>query len=190
MKVCGITSVEDALYAESCGAWAIGVILFSDSPRSVPVEKARNIFAALSPSTISVAVTHTSSDEELAAILALRPAAVQLYHPFPLPAGHRVKVFRVLRQGSPLFSDSDALVIDDSHGSGRGFDPSFARDVMRRSSLPVILAGGLTPQNVRQAIEIFHPFAVDVSSGVERSPGVKDREKVQAFLTLCQEVEP
>lgn len=188
MKVCGITSVEDAQYAESCGAWAIGVILSSDSPRSIPRERARDIFAALSPSTVSVAVTHTTSQNELQEILSLRPTAVQLYHPFTLPVQHQVKVFHVVRRGEPLPSDGDALVIDDSHGSGRQYDPSFAREVMRRSPLPVILAGGLTPGNVREAIDLLHPYAVDVSSGVERSPGVKDREKVKVFLTLCQEV--
>lgn len=187
MKICGISRVEDALYAESCGAWAIGVILCSDSPREVSFETASKIFSSLSPSTLSVAVTHTEEPGDLEQIFALRPGAIQLYHPLSILPRHQVRIFRVARRNEPLPMKCDGIVIDDSHGTGRGYNRSFACEVAGRSALPVILAGGLTPENVQGAINLIHPYAVDVCSGVEHSPGVKDWKKIHTFLTLCQE---
>jgi phosphoribosylanthranilate isomerase len=187
VKVCGITRAEDARVAEDCGADAIGVVMFSDSPRSVPPGRAREILSSLAPSTMGVIVTHTTSDDELEEILSLCPDAVQVSHPFSFPARHDFKVFRMVKRGDPLITDADAFVVDESHGSGKRYDTSFACEMVKRSTVPVILAGGLTPENVREAIAQVHPDAVDVSSGVEIAPGIKDREKVRLFLERCRE---
>jgi len=187
VKVCGITRVDDAHYAEACGADAIGVVMFSDSQRSVPPQQAREILSSLAPSTMGVIVTHTTSENELQEILSLRPDAVQISCPFSFPAHRDVKVFRMVKRGDPLMSDADAFVVDESHGGGKRYDSTFASDVVSRSKIPVVLAGGLTPENVREAIEQVHPDAVDVSSGVETMPGVKDKEKVRLFLEKCRE---
>jgi len=187
VKVCGITRVEDAHYAEACGADAIGVVMFSDSQRSVSPQQAREILSSLAPSTLGVIVTHTTSEHELQEILSLGPDAVQVSYPFSFPAHRDVKVFRVVKRGDPLVSDADAFVVDESHGGGKRYDPTFASDVVSRSKVPVVLAGGLTPENVREAIEQVHPDAVDVASGVETMPGVKDKEKVRLFLERCRE---
>jgi phosphoribosylanthranilate isomerase len=98
-----------------------------------------------------------------------------------------VKVLRALAPGDPLREDCDAVIIDGSHGSGREFDASFARSVVQHSRVPAILAGGLTTENVQAAIEAVNPYAVDVASGVEQKPGIKDEEKIRAFIRACRE---
>jgi phosphoribosylanthranilate isomerase len=92
----------------------------------------------------------------------------------------------VVRPGNALPEDGDGIVVDQSMGTGTLFDPGFALDVVRRSPVPVILAGGLTPENVAGAIRAVRPYAVDVASGVEVRPGVKDPARVTAFIRAAQ----
>jgi phosphoribosylanthranilate isomerase len=188
VKICGITRPEDARFAEQMGADAIGVIVFSGgvSQRVVGEERAREIFDAVGPFTTTVAVSHTKSEEELRRMIALRPHAIQISHPFRFDEAPGVGFIRVIGRGDPLPENCDAVIVDDSHGKGRDFDPSYARDIVKRSIVPVILAGGLTPKNVGEAIRRVRPYAVDVASGVEESPGIKDREKVRAFIAACR----
>ena len=190
VKICGITRPEDARFAEQQGADAIGVVVFSEgvSRRVVGEEKAREIFDAVGPFTTTVAVSHTMSEDELEAMIALRPHAIQISHPFRFNENPGIAVIRVIGRGDPLPEDCDAIIVDDSHGKGRDFDPSYARDTVKASTVPVILAGGLTPDNVGDAIRRVRPYAVDVASGVEESPGIKDREKVIAFISACRTV--
>ncbi|MDD1665231.1 MAG: phosphoribosylanthranilate isomerase [Methanomicrobiales archaeon] len=190
VKICGVTRVEDAVYAEGAGADAIGVILFSDSPRCINPGRAREIFGSLGPFITTVAVTHTTSRRDLNRILALRPDAIQISHPFTLPGKPPVRVLRVVKPGDPLPEDGDAVVIDGSRGSGRPYDTGFARDMVQRSRVPVILAGGLTPENVATAIRDIRPYAVDVASGVEIRPGIKDPSRVIAFIHNSREALP
>jgi phosphoribosylanthranilate isomerase len=188
VKICGITRPADALFAERCGADAVGVVVCSPgSKRSVTLQRAQEIFSAVGPFTTTVAVTHTRSEEELRQILAASPGAVQLFHPFSFGKDRRVKVIRAIGRSAPLPVDCDAVIIDESHGGGKAFDLSSAREAVRRAKVPVILAGGLTPQNVSSAIREVQPYAVDVATGVEISPGIKDREKVRAFIAACRE---
>jgi len=187
VKICGITRVEDALFAENAGADAIGVVMFSPtSRRSVPEPRAREIFDALGPFVTRVVVTHTESNDNLKKILALRPDAIQISHPFTFREDPGVKVIRVIGRGDLLPDNCDAIIVDDSHGKGRAYDPSYARDAVKRSTIPVILAGGLTPENVGEAVRQVQPYAVDVASGVETSPGIKNHEKIQAFVAACR----
>jgi phosphoribosylanthranilate isomerase len=192
IKCCGITRPEDARYAEACGANAIGVVVFSGgvSRRIVTPERAREIFDAVGPFTVTVAVSHTKSEEELQAILALRPSAIQISHPFAFDEDPGVAVIRVIGRGDPLPDDCDALIVDDSHGHGKIFDLSYARDVVQHSKIPVILAGGLTPENVADAIRQVHPYAVDVASGIETAPGIKDHTKIAAFIAAARKTVP
>jgi phosphoribosylanthranilate isomerase len=188
VKICGITRPEDARYAEQQGADAIGVVVFSEgaSQRVVGAKRAREIFAAVGPFTTTVAVSHTESEKDLRRMIALHPHAIQISHPFHFDEDPGVRIIRVIGRGDPLPEDCDAVIVDDSHGKGRDFDPSYARDTVRCSSLPVILAGGLTPENVGEAIHRVQPYAVDVASGVELSPGIKDHKKVRAFIAACR----
>lgn len=182
VKICGITRVEDVLYAESAGADAVGVVVCSRSPRSVPLEVAGEIFDAVGPFTTTVAVTHTPDPDEFNRILSLRPDAVQISHPFPAPPDRSSRVIRMIRDPGAVPAGGDALLLDESHGSGRLYDPDAARRLVRESPLPVILAGGLTPENVAEAIRTIRPYAVDVCTGVEIRPGVKDHRRINAFL--------
>jgi len=174
------------LYAEAEGADAIGIVVCSDSPRNISLERASEILDILGPFTSGVFVTHTRSHEDIDEIIASHPSAIQCFHPFTIPRRTGVKIIRAVRPGDPIPHDCDALIVDGSHGQGRLFDPVFARKIVRESPLPVILAGGLTPENVRKAIEQVGPYAVDVASGVEMSPGIKDLKKVHAFLRACR----
>jgi phosphoribosylanthranilate isomerase len=186
VKICGITRVEDAIQADEAGADAIGVILFSDSPRCVTPERAGEIFTSVGPFITRVAVTHTSSRRDLARILALRPGAIQISHPFNFHEKPLATILRVVRPGMTTPGDTDALVVDQSMGTGTHFDPAFARELVRRSSVPVVLAGGLTPLNVAEAIRSVRPYAVDVASGVEVRPGIKDPSRVAAFIQAAR----
>ncbi|OPX61734.1 MULTISPECIES: phosphoribosylanthranilate isomerase [unclassified Methanoregula] len=190
IKICGITRPEDAQYAEKAGADAIGVVVFSGgvSRRHVPPKRAREIFGAVGPFTTTVAVSHTTSEEELRRMIALRPHAIQISHPFGFDEKPDVKIIRVIGRGDPLPEDCDAIIVDDSHGQGRDFDPLYAADAVKRSKIPVILAGGLTQENVGEAIRRVRPYAVDVASGVEISPGIKDHEKIRAFVEAVRSV--
>ncbi len=131
-----------------------------------------------------VCVSHTSSRSELEEILQLCPTAVQISHHHSIPADCNVQIIRVVEPGMelPKPEDTDALIVDASQGKGRTYDPDFFRSVVNNSKLPVILAGGLRPENVAEAVKKLQPYAVDVASGVEKSPGVKDPEKIKAFV--------
>jgi len=189
VKICGITRVEDALFAENAGADAIGVVMFSPtSRRSVPESKAREIFSALGPFVTRVVVTHTESEDDLKKILALRPDAIQISHPFVFRTDPGARVLRVIGRGDNVPTDCSAVIVDESMGEGRLFDRAFAREVVKTSAVPVILAGGLTPENVSNAIRECRPYAVDVASGVETEPGIKDHRKITAFIAAAREV--
>jgi phosphoribosylanthranilate isomerase len=191
IKCCGITRPEDARFAEACGADAIGVVVFSPtSKRSVIPEQAREIFDAVGPFTITVAVSHTTSPEDLEQILALHPDAIQISHPFVFREKPPVKVIRVIGRNDPIPTDCDAIIVDESHGSGKNFDLSHASNVVLISGLPVILAGGLTSENVADAIRQVHPYAVDVASGIETAPGIKDHTKIAAFIVAARKDVP
>jgi phosphoribosylanthranilate isomerase len=188
VKICGITRKEDARFAEWAGADAIGVVMYSpSSPRSVTEEKAREIFDALGPFVTRVIITHTRSMRDIRRILAVRPDAIQISHPFVFAEAPGARVLRVIGRGNAVPADCDAVIVDDSMGAGRHFDRAFAKEVVQRSPVPVILAGGLTPENVGGAIREIRPYAVDVASGVEERPGIKDHKKIAAFIAAARE---
>jgi phosphoribosylanthranilate isomerase len=184
VKICGITTVDDAVLAESLGADAIGVVVCSDSPRSVPLSRAHEIFSSLGPFTTCVAVTHTRSGEDIGKILETAPDAIQVSFPHVVPPPTRV--IRVVGPGDPVPEDCAAVNIDGSHGHGVPYDPGYAVAIVQSSRVPVILAGGLTPDTVRRAVLEIRPYAVDVASGVESSPGIKDPERLRAFIRECR----
>lgn len=177
------------MQAEEAGADAIGVVVFSAgvSERVVTVERAREIFKAVGPFTSTIAVSHTQSMADVTRMLELHPSAIQISYPFSFRKDLESRVIRVIGRGGTLPEDCDAIIIDDSHGKGRLFDPTFAQDAVMRSKVPVILAGGLTPENVKGAIRDLRPYAVDVASGVETRPGVKDPDLVCRFIRNAKE---
>lgn len=186
VKICGVTRPEDARAAVEAGADAVGVVMESDSPRTCTVQEARAVFAAVPPGVLRVVVSHTDSAEGLAACLAAGPDALQLSQPLAVSPSAGVAVIRMVAPGEPVPADCDMIIVDGSHGRGRPFDPVHARAVVAASRVPVLLAGGLSPENVAAAVRDVRPFGVDVASGVEASPGVKDREKVGAFVRAAR----
>ena len=201
VKICGVTTVEDALHAAACGADAIGVNLWPRSRRHVPLETARAIAIALPPHVAAVGVfVNQPRDEILEAVCRARLAAVQLHgDEAPHEArGFPVPVWKGLRLASPLplawldeWEGVAAFVVDAPApagvfgGTGVTGDWEIARAAAERA--PVWLAGGLGPENVAEAVRAVRPHGVDVASGVERSPGLKDPEKVAAFVRRAKE---
>ncbi|MDM8350121.1 phosphoribosylanthranilate isomerase [Pseudomonas sp. sp1636] len=194
-KICGITRVEDALAAVEAGADAIGLVFYAKSPRAVTVAQAQAILTALPPFVTAVGLFVDSERSELNAILDVLPLDLLQFHGDESPAaceGFRrpyIKALRVkpgddMAARIGLYASAAGVLLDTfvpgvPGGTGEAFDWSL---VPRGLPVPIILAGGLTPENVRAAIEQVRPYAVDVSGGVEASKGLKDRDKIHAFV--------
>jgi phosphoribosylanthranilate isomerase len=194
-KICGITRLEDALAAVDAGADAIGLVFYAKSPRAVTVQQAQAIVAGLPPFVTTVGLFVDCQRSELNAILDAVPLDLLQFHGDESPAaceGFRrpyIKALRV-RPGDDvaarigLYGSAAGVLLDTfvpgvPGGTGEAFDWSL---VPQGLTVPIILAGGLTPENVRAAIERVRPYAVDVSGGVEASKGVKDSGKIHAFV--------
>jgi phosphoribosylanthranilate isomerase len=198
VKVCGITRLEDAELAVELGAWALGFILWPQSPRAADPAVAAGIAAALRRRAELVGVFVNATFDEIAhAADELHLSHLQLHGDegpaFCAEAGRRTgaKVIKAVRVASAAdFQDleryhTDFHLLDtDARGlrGGTGETWDWALAARRRRKVPAILSGGLTPGNVAAGIEAVDPYAVDVSSGVEASPGVKDPAKLAAFM--------
>jgi phosphoribosylanthranilate isomerase len=194
-KICGITRIEDALAAAEAGADAIGLVFYAKSPRAVTVEQARAIIAALPPFITTVGLFVNASRSELNEILEAVPLDLLQFHGDETPADcegfHRpwIKALRV-RPGDDLeascqaYAKASGILLDTyvagvPGGTGEAFDWSL---VPAKLSKPIILAGGLSAANVAEAIARVRPYAVDVSGGVEQSKGIKDHQRIKAFM--------
>ena len=200
IKICGITNLEDALSATDLGAHALGFIFYRKSPRAITPERAHQIIGQLPPFVLTVGVfvdEKVSVVRELAETIGLD--LVQLHGrespEYCRSLGRRViKGFRIQNQSSlavmPNYRDAVQAFLLDAYrpgtpgGTGETFDWELARRA--RDYGPVILAGGLIAANVTQAITVAQPAAVDVASGVEKEPGKKDPEKLQAFFAAVR----
>jgi len=202
IKVCGITSHEGADAAVEAGADAIGLVFVKDSPRWIEPALADEIAAQLPAFVSTVGVFR---DEPLRTFLEIVEECptrwVQLHgsedERLVQDCGSVIKGIRFdaatiaeeLARWSAV-EEVDAILVDGSAGGeGRAFEWARLAEPMRASGKPVILAGGLTPENVGAAIAACRPFAVDVSSGVESSLGVKDPERIRAFCRAVREVD-
>jgi len=194
-KICGITRIEDALAAVAAGADAIGLVFYAKSPRAVNVQQARAIIAALPPFVTSVGLFVNASRCELGEILDAVPLDLLQFHGDESAADcegyHRpyIKALRV-KAGDDIaaaclaYPRASGMLLDTyvegvPGGTGEAFDWSL---VPQGLSKPIILAGGLTPDNVAAAIARVRPYAVDVSGGGEQGKGIKDPAKIQAFM--------
>ena len=197
IKFCGITSLSDARLAVEAGAWAIGTILWPGSERRCdPAEAARIAGELRRQAEIAGVFVNQPLDEVIGLADGIGLSLVQLHGDegpsFCAEVARRTgaKVIKAarIRSGSDVQA-MEAFHTDfhllDTHraglygGTGETFDWELVR--LRRTSVPLILSGGLTPENVAAAIAAAHPFAVDVASGTEASPGVKDPAKLRAF---------
>jgi len=194
-KICGITSVEDALAAVACGADAIGLVFYANSPRHVSVEKAVEIIACLPPFVDAVGL-FVDAELELVRDVQHRvrldllqfhgdesPEYCQVID-FPYIKALRVRPGLNLLQYAADFASARALLLDAyqegvAGGTGQVFDWDL---IPKNMPKPIILAGGLDAGNVGEAIRKVRPYAVDVSGGVEREKGIKDATKIAAFM--------
>ncbi len=207
VKICGLTSVEAVRQAASAGASYLGFCFFPPSPRAIAPEDAAAVIAAAPPGIMKVALVVDPDDDLLAQITALPIDMIQLHGSEPPERVAEIKV----KTGLPVMKAigirnaedlsaiaiygrvADQLLIDAKPpkgaelpgGNGIAFDWKLIAN--RRWPVPWMLAGGLTPLNVAEAIRLTGASQVDVASGVERSPGVKDAAKVKAFVTSARE---
>lgn len=195
VKICGVTRIEDAQAAVAAGADAIGLIFDPKSPRVVELETARAIAGALPAFVAAVGVFVDATPDVVGAALRRVPLSLLQFHGAETPdycRAHGRPYIKAISMKDDIdfsseakrFGDAAALLLDTyvadkAGGSGRSFDWS---RVPARRTRPVILAGGLTPQNVGDAIRRVYPYAVDVVSGVEAAKGVKDHAKIRAFI--------
>jgi len=193
IKVCGITRLTDALHAVEHGATAVGFVLWPRSPRAVTIERAAEIIAELPSNVMTVGVFVNEPVDAIRQVVErARLTAVQLHGDEP-PAYADALDWPVIRavsvsdigEASEAWSPDTALLVDNIDpvrrgGTGAAIDWSQAAVIAQKRR--VVLAGGLTPDNVASAIRAVRPYGVDVSSGVESAPGVKDFDKVAQFI--------
>ena len=200
VKICGITRLEDAQLAVELGASALGFNFFRPSPRYLEPEAAREIIGRLPPFVTAVGVFADEVDGENVDRIARQAvvAVIQLHGPrFPelsfglknWPLIRAVTVKGDFRPADLAGLKADAFLLDAFDaavpgGTGRTFDWNLAREAKRFGT--IILAGGLTPENVGEAIQTVRPFGVDVASGVESAPGRKDPARLRAFFAAAK----
>ncbi len=195
VKICGVTRAEDALEAARCGADAIGLVFYPASPRYVTMQQAQQVVAALPPFISVVALFVNAKQAEIEAIISqVRIDIVQFHGDETAAECERIKLpyFKAIRvkpdtnllQYELDFSSAKALLLDTySESAYGGTGHVFDWDLIPKNMVkPVILAGGLTDENVGLAIEKVKPYAVDISGGVELSKGVKDAKKIADFM--------
>jgi len=199
IKICGITNESDALHAVACGADALGFVFYADSPRCVSPEQARKIIDKLPAGVTPVGLFVNEALEVVNRVAVTSGIAmVQLHGDEGSDYCQRIekpilKALRVRNEES-LFGWEDyaaeAILLDAWHpekfgGTGESCDWQLAARMAKEST--IILAGGLTPDNVAEAVKIVKPHGVDVSSGVEQSPGRKNPDKVAVFIANARE---
>jgi len=195
IKICGVSTHEDAMAAVEAGADAIGFVFHERSPRFIEPSEAWKILRHLPPFLATVGLTVDASAEHYSEIERACPTDFSQLHgdedeELVRACGARlIKAIRfdpdtieaALRRWSE-FEEVDAILVDGSVGGlGEAFDWQALADAAHASTKPLVLAGGLTPDNVGEAVQIVKPYAVDVSSGVEKSRGVKDPARIRAF---------
>jgi phosphoribosylanthranilate isomerase len=206
VKICGVRTPEDARKCVDAGADALGMLL-APSPRRITVSQAREIAEALPPTVRPVVVIMPSTaDEAITAARAIRPGAIQLQGDEPpemvaeikkaLPGTCVVKAVHVgegreMEKALAYEKVADAILLDtmspNRGGSGTTHDWAVSKKIVASVRKPVILAGGLNPENVADAIRAVRPYAVDVASGVEGEGRVKDVALVEAFIVNAKE---
>ncbi len=201
IKICGIKHRDDALKAIECGADAIGLIFVEKSPRYASLTDARVIAESVPPFVTVVGLFMNASAETVREALKVVPLNLLQFHGEETPAfcdQFGVPYIKVLRMRenvnvvafSQEYPNAAGILLDTYHekggGTGESFDWSLIPEDMPS---PLILAGGLTSENVASAVETVRPYAVDVSSGVESEPAVKDHQKIEQFIKEVYSVE-
>jgi phosphoribosylanthranilate isomerase len=199
VKICGITSAADGLAAAEAGADALGLMFYEPSPRNVSISAAAEIARQLPPFVIKVGVFVNAPEELVLRAIGECGLNIVQFHGdespeycglFPVMTlkAFRIKNAESLKRLPEFKTDAwllDAHVADKPGGTGAQFNWDLAIEAQKLGR-PIFLAGGLTPENVADAVRKVHPYGVDVSSGVESSPGKKDHAKVRAFIQAAK----
>lgn len=203
IKICGLTSLTDALAAVEAGADALGFMFYQDSPRFVAPTTAARIIRSLPPFVARVGVFVNASEQVVRGVCDVCGLDTVQFHGEETPEFCRrfaplkvIKAFRIKNGGSlrPLDAyDTDAWLLDAfvpglQGGTGATFNWSLAREA-KDAGYPIILAGGLSAENVAQAVHEVWPYGVDVSSGVESAPGRKDAKMIREFIDVVRGIE-
>lgn len=207
IKICGTTSVGDALASVEAGADALGFI-FAPSKRRITLEKAQEIIRELPSKVERIGVFLNATVEEIRkAVIAVDLTGIQMHgneSPAEVYSSLPEERRDLLRKIKTILADElelklpeamavagvvDAWLLDSGAGSGKTFDWQAARKQLGARQGRFIIAGGLTPENVGEALCTFHPWGVDVVSGVEYEPGRKDRNKLKAFVAAVRKAE-
>ena len=202
IKICGITNLEDAKHAASLGVDALGFNFYKQSPRYIDPEKAGLIIEALEFSGLLVGVFVDSSEAQIDEIVSLSGINAVQYHGDAIGKSREVTTIKAIRLQEglnrklipALLEVHDYLLIDAFSrnaygGTGKQIGDDLISDSVTKTMWErVYLAGGLTPENIADKVEKYDPYAVDVASGVEESPGVKDRAKVEMFVMAVKRV--
>lgn len=205
-KICGITRPEDGIAAALAGADAIGLVFYPTSPRAVSIEQAARICAALPPFVTTVALFVDAGQLAIEDVLNAVPIDLLQFHGNETPAQCEafakpyIKAIRMseeanLAEAAAEYASARGLLVDawsptEAGGTGECFDWGRVSPAMRDGlETPIILAGGLHPGNVAEAIATVKPYAVDVSSGVEISKGSKDTDKITAFIQAVRQAD-
>lgn len=204
VKICGITSIEDAQSICEAGADAIGLVFYEKSPRNVSIEKAKIICASLPPFVMSVGLFLNAPADFVTSVLASVPLDLLQFHGSETPqycaSFNRPYIKAVgmkdlpdeddFNQYADRYSQARGFLVD-SHAIGKagGTGDTFDwRRVPQHYSRPIILAGGLNPNNIAQALQTVAVFGVDLSSGVESSPGKKDKQKITQLMNEVKRI--
>ena len=199
VKICGITSTQQALMVQKQGADALGLVIYDKSPRYVDVQKAAQIRSVISQPALAIALLVNPSETLVNDVIdQVKPDFIQFHgdetaefcHQFDYPFIRAIR----MREGLDINAEVDAYNAqggflfdawsDDLYGgTGHSFDWS---RLPTTTDYQLILAGGLTPDNVGTAVELIKPYMVDVSGGVESAPGIKDPDKVAAFISRAK----
>ncbi len=201
IKICGITRREDALLAARLGADALGFVFYAKSPRAIDLARALSVRDALPPFVQPVALFLDPARAEVEAILQAMPEVLLQFHgregpEFCASFGRPyLKALSMAEGGDPLREAAshahacgfllDSHALGEAGGTGHAFDWSIIPTLDR----PLVLAGGLKPANVGEAVRRVRPWAVDVSSGVESAPGIKDHARMAAFIHEVRDAE-
>ena len=196
VKICGFTRSEDVVAAASLGVDAIGLVFYPPSPRHIDIAKALEIVSVLPAFTTTVALFADADEQQICRILEQVPIDLIQFHGDEPPQACRIygkPYIKAVRMQAGIdiaaladkYHDAAGLLLDAYHpgtkgGTGSQFDWAM---IPGECHLPIILAGGLTPENAKLAVQSVKPYALDVSSGVELSKGIKDVDKMTAFLT-------
>jgi len=204
VKICGITRVEDALHVCQAGGDAIGLVFYSKSTRNVTIQQANDICMALPPFVTSVGLFMDASEEFVHSVLASVPLDLLQFHGSETPEycasfdRPYIKAVAMKNRSSAEFievanqyKDAKGILVDshatgEAGGTGETFDWG---DVPKSYPKPIILAGGLEPNNIARAIKQTDVYAMDLSSGVESAPGIKDKQLINQLMNEVRRAE-